>query len=60
MMKAVMEMMEPITDALTTDRFGNVDEAYSFDGNDYIQSSGNNLPSGERTVSTWFYIMILE
>ena len=40
---------------LTTDRFGNVDAAYDFDGNSYIQSSGNNLPDGERTVSLWLY-----
>ena len=39
---------------LTTDRFGNVDEAYSFD-NSYIQSSASQLPANERTVSVWFF-----
>jgi hypothetical protein len=41
---------------LTTDRFGNANSAYSFDGeNDYIKASADNLPTAERTVSLWFY-----
>jgi hypothetical protein len=40
---------------LSTDRFGNPNSAYYFDGiNDYIKASANNLPNGERTVSLWF------
>jgi len=41
---------------LTDDRFGNPDSAYSFDGNDYIKMSADNLPTAERTVSLWFYM----
>ncbi|MFA4837107.1 MAG: carboxypeptidase regulatory-like domain-containing protein, partial [Dehalococcoidia bacterium] len=41
---------------LAADRFGNNDSAYSFDGqDDYIVASASNLPTGERTVSLWFY-----
>jgi hypothetical protein len=41
---------------LTTDRFGNSDSAYSFDGvNDYIRANADNLPTAERTVSLWFF-----
>ncbi|MFC1577624.1 LamG-like jellyroll fold domain-containing protein [Thermodesulfobacteriota bacterium] len=41
---------------LTTDRFGNPDSAYSFDGiNDYIAASANGLPTASRTISLWFY-----
>jgi hypothetical protein len=38
---------------LTTDRFGNADAAYSFDGNDYIQTpvDSNTLPI---SFSVWF------
>jgi hypothetical protein len=40
---------------LTTDRFGNANQAYSFDGDaDYIQASANPLPTADRTVSLWF------
>lgn len=39
--------------ALTTDRFGNTDAAYSFDGDDYIQTpvDSNTLPI---SFSVWF------
>lgn len=41
---------------LTTDRFGNPNSAYSFDGvDDYIKASADYLPKAERTVSLWFY-----
>ena len=42
---------------LTTDRFGNSNKAYSFDGvNDNINPLQNNLPFGTtaRTISVWF------
>ena len=42
---------------LTTDRFGNSNKAYSFDGvNDNINPLQNNLPFGTnpRTISLWF------
>ena len=42
---------------LTTDRFGNLNKAYSFDGvNDNINPLQNNLPFGTtaRTISIWF------
>ena len=42
---------------LTTDRFGNSNKAYSFDGvNDNINPLQNNLPFGTtaRTISIWF------
>jgi hypothetical protein len=42
---------------LTTDRFGVVNSAYSFDGvDDYISNTSNGLPFGNsnRTVSCWF------
>ena len=42
---------------LTQDRFGNTDEAYSFDGaNDYIEISANNTligPTTELSLSAW-------
>ena len=44
---------------LTTDRFGNVNSAYSFDGvNDFISCLNNNIPMGNssRTFSAWFYL----
>ncbi|MEI7726806.1 MAG: LamG-like jellyroll fold domain-containing protein, partial [Bacteroidota bacterium] len=41
---------------LTTDRFGNPNSAYLFDGNgDYIVCDADNLPITDRTVSLWFY-----
>ena len=46
---------------LTTDRFGNNDRAYSFDGvNDYIDiwstaEINNNINTNEGTISAWFY-----
>jgi len=41
--------------ALTADRFGNVNSAYSFDGvNDFISASADMLPTAERTVAFWF------
>ena len=45
-MKVVVEMMVTVNGAtLTTDRFGNVDEAYDFDGNDdYIEVTSSSLP----------------
>ncbi len=39
---------------LTADRFGNLNSAYNFDGNDYIKASADNLPTAERTTSLWF------
>ncbi len=39
---------------LTTDRFGNLNKAYAFDGNDYIKSNAGSLPTKERTTSLWF------
>lgn len=45
---------------ITTDRFGNPDSAYSFDGvDDYIKASADNLPTAERTVSLWFFANIM-
>ncbi len=44
---------------LTTDRFGNANSAYSFDGvNDFISCLNNNIPMGNssRTFSAWFYL----
>ena len=39
---------------LTTDRFGNADSAYSFDGsNDYINSSDSFAPQSAGTISLW-------
>ena len=39
---------------LTTDRFGNADSAYYFDGSDYmISSSGGVTGNGARTVAFW-------
>src|SRR5262245_58673818 len=41
---------------LTTDRFGNANSAYNFDGNtNYISGSCSGYPTAERTVSLWFY-----
>lgn len=40
---------------LTTDRFGNENSAYSFDGNSKITASASALPTGSsaRTISIW-------
>jgi hypothetical protein len=40
--------------SLTTDRFGNTDSAYEFDGNDHIKAVATGLPTGERTTLLWF------
>ena len=41
---------------LTTDRFGNPNSAYEFNGtNNYIKASAEYLPTNKRTVSAWFY-----
>ncbi len=40
---------------LTTDRFGNADKAYSFDGTTQnISGFASSFPTGDRTVSLWF------
>jgi hypothetical protein len=39
---------------LASDRFGNSNSAYAFDGNDYILASASFLPAAERTVALWF------
>ena len=45
----------PIGPILTTDRFGNSNSAYKFDGfNDYIQATVAGLPGSTRTISLWF------
>ncbi len=43
---------------LTTDRFGNPDKAYYFDGNtgSYIRMPADNLPTNSRTISLWFNV----
>ena len=44
---------------LTTDKFGNIGKAYSFDGvNDFIQVASTGFPSGNqsRTLSVWFKV----
>jgi len=43
--------------ALTTDRFGNNNSAFSFDGNATITATDNNLPLGNtpRSLSMWIY-----
>jgi hypothetical protein len=42
---------------LTTDRFGNANSAYDFDGNSnsYIRMPADMLPTTNRTISLWFY-----
>lgn len=41
---------------LTSDRFGNSNAAYSFNGStDYLQGNASNFPTDYRTVSLWFY-----
>jgi hypothetical protein len=41
---------------LTTDRFGNANKAYNFDGltNSYMRMPSDLLPTANRTVSLWF------
>ena len=41
---------------LTSDRFGNADKAYYFDGNtdSYIRIPADNFPTTDRTISFWF------
>ena len=40
---------------LTSDRFGNANSAYSFDGiNNFISAGADILPSAERTTALWF------
>lgn len=41
---------------LTTDRFGNKNSAYSFDGTQYIKGICTNYPAGSFTISFWFKI----
>lgn len=41
---------------LTTDRFGNANSAYSFDGTQYIKGLCTNYPRNCRTISVWFKI----
>ncbi len=40
---------------LTNDRFGNLNSAYQFDGNDFISGNDSGFPSGnsDRTISFW-------
>lgn len=40
---------------LSSDRFGNPDKAFSFDGSGYIYGSSSNFPSGARSISMWYY-----
>ncbi len=41
---------------LTSDRHGNINAAYAFDGlNDYLEADASLLPTAERTISLWFY-----
>jgi gliding motility-associated-like protein len=41
---------------LTTDRFGNANKAYNFNGlTNIIEVSANTMPVFQRTVSIWFY-----
>ncbi len=39
---------------LGTDRFGISNNAYAFDGDDYLVASAGTLPTAERTVALWF------
>ncbi|MCX6310228.1 MAG: T9SS type A sorting domain-containing protein [Bacteroidetes bacterium] len=46
--------------ALTTDRFGNANKAYSFDGvSSYISATKNTIFSAEITFSAWVYLNTL-
>jgi len=41
---------------LASDRFGNPNAAYSFNGStDYLHGNATTFPTGYRTVSLWFY-----
>ena len=41
--------------SLTTDRLGNPNSAYNFDGiNNYIDAVADALPTGDNTISLWF------
>ena len=41
---------------LTSDRFGNSNAAYSYDGiNDYLHGNASSFPSVYRTIALWFY-----
>lgn len=41
---------------LASDRFGNPNAAYSFNGStDYLHGSASSFPTGYRTVSLWFF-----
>lgn len=42
---------------LTSDRFGNANNAYAFNGSQYIRGDCSNYPTGSRTMSLWFKIM---
>ncbi len=47
---------------LTGDRFGNIGQAYGFDGNDVILISDNNsldFPNGAFSISTWVKVNVL-
>ena len=39
---------------LTSDRFGQSNGAFYFDGTSYLYGSASNFPSGTRTVSLWY------
>ena len=41
---------------LTSDRFGNSNAAYSYDGiNDYLHGNASSFPTVDRTIALWFY-----
>ena len=41
---------------LTSDRFGNSNAAYSFNGSTaYLHGNASSFPSGDRTIALWFY-----
>ncbi|MFN5629181.1 MAG: hypothetical protein ACK48W_07830, partial [Bacteroidota bacterium] len=41
---------------LTSDRTGNANTAYSFNGsNAYLHGNASTFPSGDRTIALWFY-----
>jgi hypothetical protein len=41
---------------LTSDRFGNTNTAYSFNGsNSYLHGNATSFPSGDRSIALWFY-----
>jgi len=39
----------------TRDVSGRVGQAFSFDGNNYVEMSASNLPTTEKTMEAWFY-----